>query len=338
MGVKLSTSISKKKKRITNSLQTPKKTYNTNSSDLPSINSASTAPNYNEKHAASSISSTTDSMFMSGRTFHHVANSAYWFPNDDEEMDRLIGQHFALKTLFGGNISNIILKNIDMEKGDAVVLDLGCGPGTWLMDVATEYPSSQFIGVDMCDVFPNNIRPPNVSFQVGNALERLPFSDNTFDFVNIRLFIIALKGEEWPVVIQEAYRILKPGGYLQIVECGMLERGNDFVKYAGKIFKEVIESRGQEAYIAFKLQSLLENQQFRVHHYENKDVYLGKSDALSKEFLWDACNIFKSAQAVLQDPLGCNPDNYPQFLNRLYKELQKQPDAMWSFSICIGQK
>lgn len=91
MGVKLSTSISKKKKRITNSLQTPKKTYNTNSTDHPSINSAPTTPNYNEKHGASSINSITDSMSMSGRTFHHVANSAYWFPNDDEEMDRLIG-------------------------------------------------------------------------------------------------------------------------------------------------------------------------------------------------------------------------------------------------------
>lgn len=42
------------------------------------------------------------------------------------------------------------------------------------------------------------------------------------------------------------------------------------------IVKEVIESRGQEPYIAFKLQSLLENQQFKVHHYENKDVYLGE--------------------------------------------------------------
>lgn len=42
------------------------------------------------------------------------------------------------------------------------------------------------------------------------------------------------------------------------------------------IVKEVIESRGQEPYIAFKLQSLLENQQLKVHHYENKDVFLGK--------------------------------------------------------------
>jgi hypothetical protein len=96
MGIKLSTQISKKKKRITNSLQSPKKTYNTNSNDHPSINSSSTNPNYNEKQAVSSISSITDSMFMSGRTFHHVANSAYWFPNDDEEMDRLIGVKYHL--------------------------------------------------------------------------------------------------------------------------------------------------------------------------------------------------------------------------------------------------
>lgn len=109
MGVKLSTSISKKKKRITNSLQTPKKTYNTNSSDLPSINSASTSPHYTEKHAASSISSTTDSMFMSGRTFHHVANSAYWFPNDDEEMDRLIGVTYLLCHAQSDNSINIDL-------------------------------------------------------------------------------------------------------------------------------------------------------------------------------------------------------------------------------------
>lgn len=74
----------------------------------------------------------------------------------------------------------------------------------------------------MCDVFPNNIRPPNVSFQVGNVLGKLPFADNTFDFVNLRLFIIALKKHEWPIVVNEAYRILKPGGFIQMVECGML--------------------------------------------------------------------------------------------------------------------
>ncbi|KAI9354023.1 S-adenosyl-L-methionine-dependent methyltransferase [Pilaira anomala] len=293
---------------------------------------------HHDSEQISNVSSITDSMITSGRTFHHVPNSAYWLPNDDQEMDRLIGQHFALKTLFNGNITPTILSRLNMESGGTSVIDIGCGPGTWLMDVATEYPSCEFIGVDMCDIFPTNIRPPNVSFQVGNVLEKLPFADNSFDLVNLRLFIIALKREEWPILIKEAYRILKPGGYVQMVECGMLVKGNDFIRRAGRIFKETIESIGQEPYIAYKMGDLMKEHELEVIHYENKDVYLGKNDPLSKEFLWDVFNIFKAAQAVIQEPLGFNTETFPHFLDRLYKELQRQPDAIWSFSICVGTK
>ncbi|KAI8885619.1 S-adenosyl-L-methionine-dependent methyltransferase [Backusella circina FSU 941] len=274
---------------------------------------------------------------MSNRRFHHVTNSAYWFPNDDEEMDRLIGQHFALKTLFGGNISPYVLNNIDLTQ-NAIVLDVGCGPGTWIMDTATEFPQSQFIGVDMCDIFPNNIRPANVSFQVGNVLERLPFQDNTFDFINARLFIVALKKEEWPILMKELYRILKPGGYLQCIECGMLDRGSEFIKMAGRAFTEIISARGQEPYVAFKLDSLMKNAMFNLTYFENKDVYLGRPDPLSKEFLWDGYNIFKAVDSVLAQHMGFNLETFPNFLDTLYKEMQGKPEATWSFSICIGRK
>lgn len=80
MGVKLSTQISKKKKYFTSKT---KKTYN--------FDNNSTV--YNEKDQESQCTSGTDSFLASGRTFHHVQNSAYWFPNDNEEMDRLIGVH-----------------------------------------------------------------------------------------------------------------------------------------------------------------------------------------------------------------------------------------------------
>ncbi|KAI8993612.1 S-adenosyl-L-methionine-dependent methyltransferase [Pilobolus umbonatus] len=289
----------------------------------------------NDTHSTSG----NDSVFLSSRRkFHHVQNSAYWLPNDDEEMDRLIGQHFAIKTLFNGNIYHSIINTLDMENQPANILDIGCGPGTWIMDVATEYPLSQFTGVDMCDIFPTNVRPSNVNFEVGNLLDGLDYPDNTFDFINARLFIIALKKEEWVVVMKEAYRLLKPGGFLQCVECGMLEKGNGFVRNAGKTFKEVIEKRGQEPYIAYKLPSLLENLDFYVSHVENNDIYLGKPNAVSREFLWDVCNIFKSAEVFLADALGYSSDDYPEFLTLLCTELQKQPDAMWSFSIIVGQK
>lgn len=117
----------------------------------------------------------------------------------------------------------------------AKILDVGCGPGTWIMDVATEYPNSEFIGIDMCDIFPNNIRPANVSFQVGNVLDGLNFEDNTFDMVSLRFFVLAFRKEEWVGVLKEIRRVLKPGGYMLSIEPGMLEIGSDFVRWAGKI-------------------------------------------------------------------------------------------------------
>lgn len=58
--------------------------------------------------------------------------------------------------------------------------------GTWLLDLATEYPTSNFHGLDNSNVFPNMIKPPNVSFKLGDALDELPYLSNTFDLVQIR--------------------------------------------------------------------------------------------------------------------------------------------------------
>lgn len=99
---------------------------------------------------------------------------------------------------------------------------LGCHSNCSKKDVATEFPGSQFYGIDIFDLFPSNIRPANVTFQVRDALEGLPFPDNTFDLVNLRMFIISIKANEWPVVLKEIYRVLKPGGFIQCCECSML--------------------------------------------------------------------------------------------------------------------
>lgn len=78
----------------------------------------------------------------------------------------------------------------------------------------------------MCDIFPNNIRPANVTFQIGNILEGLSFEDNTFDMVNMNFFILAFKKEEWVGVLKEIRRVLKPGGFLLSREPGMLVSTN----------------------------------------------------------------------------------------------------------------
>lgn len=88
--------------------------------------------------------------------------------------------------------------------------------------MATEYPNSEFIGIDMCDVFPNNIRPVNVTFKIVNILEGLPFEDDTFDMANLTLFILALKKDQWIPLLKEIKRVIKPGGLFLSREVSML--------------------------------------------------------------------------------------------------------------------
>ncbi|KAG1593553.1 hypothetical protein G6F48_001924 [Rhizopus delemar] len=279
----------------------------------------------------------SDSVVVDGRTYHGEASSVYWLPNDDEELDRLVGQHFALKTLFGGNIPKEVHKQVDMEKG-IKILDLGCGPGTWIMDMATEYPNSEFTGIDMSDVFPNNIRPANVTFQIANVLEPLPFEDDTFDFVNFSLFILALKKDQWIPVMKEVKRILKPGGLYHSREASMLLKGNSFVQWAGQVFTERLIEREQEPCIIDKMKGLMKEAGFDVIYYQKLPTYPGRSDRLNREFLWDVKHVFKNCQPFLKEHVKVKDEEYDAFLDRFVEECQKKPEVEWDFASTLGRK
>lgn len=84
--------------------------------------------------------------------------------------------------------------------------------------MAIDHPQYHITGLDMADMFPTAIRPENVKFDLHNIVNGLPYPDNTFDYVNMRLLIVSLKTTEWPMVIAEIFRVLKPGGLVQLVE------------------------------------------------------------------------------------------------------------------------
>jgi ubiquinone/menaquinone biosynthesis C-methylase UbiE len=60
------------------------------------------------------------------------------------------------------------------------VLDVCCGPATWLCETSLDYPTCQFSGVDMCNQWPQVIRPVNLNFTQENILNGLPYPDNSF--------------------------------------------------------------------------------------------------------------------------------------------------------------
>ncbi|CAG8615594.1 13497_t:CDS:2, partial [Ambispora leptoticha] len=106
------------------------------------------------------------------RKFHNFQDVHYYLPCDNEETDRLSNEHFLVKNLWGRNffspIENLLLQ------GNIKILDVGCGSGTWMLEMATLFPSS-FYGIDISRMYPSAIKPRNTEFINANILRGLPF-------------------------------------------------------------------------------------------------------------------------------------------------------------------
>jgi ubiquinone/menaquinone biosynthesis C-methylase UbiE len=98
-------------------------------------------------------------------------------------------------------------------------LDIGCGPGVWALDVARLSPKSEIVGIDISSRMLDYARScaesmqlTNVSFQVLDARQPLPFHNHSFDYINLSFATSYLIPSIWPVLLQECYRLLRPGG------------------------------------------------------------------------------------------------------------------------------
>jgi len=58
----------------------------------------------------------------------------------------------------------------------------------------------------------------NVKFKVLDARNPLDFPDNSFDLVNARFISGFMPPASWPMLLQECWRILRPGGIIRLTE------------------------------------------------------------------------------------------------------------------------
>ena len=67
--------------------------------------------------------------------------------------------------------------------------------------------------------------PPNVDFELEDATSAWSYPDNSFDYVHIRYLFGSIP--DWDALFQEAFRVLKPGGYVESLEPSTIFRSDD---------------------------------------------------------------------------------------------------------------
>lgn len=91
--------------------------------------------------------------------------TAYAFPNDEQERERLELQNEALVKLFGGRLFFAPLS----ERAPPVnILDIATGTGDWAIKMGDLFPHSEIVATDLSPIQPRNV-PPNVNFFVEDS-------------------------------------------------------------------------------------------------------------------------------------------------------------------------
>jgi SAM-dependent methyltransferase len=142
-----------------------------------------------------------------GRLWAAYGKNEYYLPIDDEELDRLDLNHYKYTMLLD---DALFLSPVGEHPQN--ILDLGTGTGIWAIDVADKLPSANVIGTDIAPIQPAWV-PPNCTFQIDDAEEDWTFKDGTFDLIHSRDFCQAIR--DWPRLIRQSYKALRPGGYLE---------------------------------------------------------------------------------------------------------------------------
>ncbi|HLI69463.1 MAG TPA: methyltransferase domain-containing protein [Ktedonobacteraceae bacterium] len=137
------------------------------------------------------------------------------------ELQRLLIQDHMLTASMGG-----IFPEQPDPSAFRRVLDIGCGPGGWLLEAAHAYPALSLVGIDISQSMIDYARAQaeaqqvqqQVEFQVMDALLVLAFPSRHFDLVNLRLGSSFMRTWDWPKLLSEMTRVARPRGIIRITD------------------------------------------------------------------------------------------------------------------------
>ncbi len=218
----------------------------------------------------------TDIPLFAIRTYKERKKDAY--NKDFVAVNKYTGLNaYGYQTIHNGGteslyrtINSIILLNLHREK-EQFFLDLGCGVGRTLYDLAELYSNSRFIGLDYSYnmlfraneiLLKNKLNAvdlskhgfssklivktknlSNVNLIQGSALD-IPFNDGSFDCLTNTFLIDRINGSV-EKTIHESVRVLKKGGLFLLTDPLNFESPDDWKKFKQKTtIVDLIEKSG----------------------------------------------------------------------------------------------
>ena len=258
-----------------------------------------------------------------------------------EEMYRLHLQDQMLTTSMGGALP---------EQSDLTifqrVLDVGCGTGDWLIDVAKTYPDISFlIGVDISKKMIEYARTQAEAQQVNNRVEfhtmdvlrSLAFPEGYFDLVNQRFGVSYLRTWDWPTILSEYQRVTHPGGVIRVTEANyILSSSSPALTFLQGLTTEAFYNAGRiftatSNGLISELERLLH--QFGLLQVQTRmNVVDYRAGTVEGQDLIEVTKLFYRTSLPFLQKWTRIPANYETIYQQMVKEMQ-QPDFVVTWEL-----
>lgn len=254
--------------------------------------------------------------------------------SNQHELTRLTIQDRMVTAVMGG----VLPEQPDTAQFERV-LDVGCGTGGWLIDMAEAHPeASLLIGVDISHAMVEYAREQvrarklegRVEIHVMDALRMLEFPTDFFDLVNLRFATGYLRKWDWPKLLSEFRRVTRPRRLVRLSESDVMVKSNspaltrlfglqiEALYLAGHLFEP-----GQEG-ITGELANLLVRAGFdRVETRAFPTEYHTGTQQMDY-FIEDMSQLFRVSLPFLRKWLRV-PENYEEIYQQMLHEVH-QPD------------
>lgn len=276
-------------------------------------------------------------------------NQSTYFVEDrsnNAEMIRLMIQDSLTTAGMGGPLA---------EQSDPAslrrVLDIGCGPGGWLLETAARYPNISLVGIDiswrMIEYARAEAQAQKVSdrteFLVMDTLRPLDFPDDAFDLVNLRFGSSFMLVKDWPRLLSELLRVTRPGGIVRLTDIVTTQTNSPaltrlvqmllcaFYRSSHSLTEEIVG-------VTHQLDRLLSESGCQHVQTKNHTLEFVAGTVGGQNFYENSRFAFQTLRPFLQK-WGCTPEDYDTIYQQAIIEMQ-QPDfrATWPLVTAWGTK
>lgn len=158
------------------------------------------------------------------------------------EIARLSHLHRLIASCMGG-----LLPDIPNISSFSATLDIGSGPGDWVLDMASTFPDSQVTGIDISLLLTEYATSRaqeqaliNAHFCQMDAMQPLAFTDHSFDLVHARYLYTFMLTNAWPSLLQECVRVTRPGGLIYLTEAELSQSNSRACERFGQLIAQAL--------------------------------------------------------------------------------------------------